>query len=432
MKATGTKTDRSTRVIATMAPVISDMAARAASAGVISGCSSSFASTASTTTMASSTTIPIASTIARSETVLIVNPSACIAAKVPTRAIGTAMTGTIVARSEPRKMKTTSTTRTKASISVTCTSWMLSSMKIGVVRHEGDARALREGQLPLRIRHGRLDACGGRKGVPARRQIDADQRCRGAVVGGHDIARACAEADARHVAHPQDRATGVGAQDDALEFGRVRQPALGRDVELQARLVQHRLRAHAPDGGLHVLALQRRDHVARGQAEGGQAVDVEIDVHGELVGREDAHVAHAGDTLERVDQVQVGVIGQRWAIYPVILGVKDDARQKRRRALESPDAKLAYLGRQERLGQRHAVLHVDHGDVGIGAHLEADRQGIAPVGARVRAHVDHVLDADHLVLDRLSDGLFGDLGAGAGIGRRHLRSAAARHRGKVR
>ena len=126
MKATGTKTDRSTSVIATMAPVISPMAAQAASAGVMPGFASIFASTASTTTMASSTTIPMARTRARSETVLSEKPIASITAKVPTSATGTAISGMIVARSEPRKMKTTMTTSTKASISVCSTSLMLS------------------------------------------------------------------------------------------------------------------------------------------------------------------------------------------------------------------------------------------------------------------------------------------------------------------
>ena len=62
MKATGTNTDNSTRVIAMMGAVISDIAFFVASAGENSGCSSMTRSTFSTTTMASSTTMPMAST----------------------------------------------------------------------------------------------------------------------------------------------------------------------------------------------------------------------------------------------------------------------------------------------------------------------------------------------------------------------------------
>ena len=70
MKAIGTNTDNSTRVIAMIGAVICAMAFLVASAGERSGSSSITRSTFSTTTMASSTTMPIASTIASSDTVL--------------------------------------------------------------------------------------------------------------------------------------------------------------------------------------------------------------------------------------------------------------------------------------------------------------------------------------------------------------------------
>ncbi len=127
MNATGTNTDSSTSVIATIAPVISPIARRAASAALMPGFSAITRSTFSTTTIASSTTMPIASTSASSETVLIENPSASITAKVPTSATGTAMIGTSVARRLPRNTNTTIATRMNASISVWITSSMLAT-----------------------------------------------------------------------------------------------------------------------------------------------------------------------------------------------------------------------------------------------------------------------------------------------------------------
>ena len=70
MKATGTKTESSTSVIAMIGPVIWFIALSVAAAGLRSGSSSRTRSTFSTTTIASSTTMPIASTIASRETVL--------------------------------------------------------------------------------------------------------------------------------------------------------------------------------------------------------------------------------------------------------------------------------------------------------------------------------------------------------------------------
>ncbi len=75
--------------------------------------------------------MPMASTSASSETVLAEKPSASITAKVPISDTGTAMIGTSVARTLPRKMKTTMATSTKASISV----WM--HLVDGVLHEDG-------------------------------------------------------------------------------------------------------------------------------------------------------------------------------------------------------------------------------------------------------------------------------------------------------
>ena len=123
MNATGTKTDSNTSVIATMAPVISPIARRAASAADMPGFSSITRSTFSTTTMASSTTMPMASTSASNDTVLSEKPMASMTAKVPISATGTATSGISVARTLPRKMNTTMMTSMKASTSV-CTTFV--------------------------------------------------------------------------------------------------------------------------------------------------------------------------------------------------------------------------------------------------------------------------------------------------------------------
>jgi hypothetical protein len=74
--------------------------------------------------MASSTTKPMASTRASRVSRLIVNPRASMMAKVPISDSGIATTGMSTERGEPRKAKITSMTMTRASTSVTATSWM--------------------------------------------------------------------------------------------------------------------------------------------------------------------------------------------------------------------------------------------------------------------------------------------------------------------
>ena len=116
MNAVGTNTAARMSAMATTGPETCSMALKAASRG--ESPSSIWCSTASTTTMASSTTRPMASTRPKSDSVLIEKPSSGKTMNVPTSATGTASSGMRVARKLWRKMKTTMTTRMRASTRV--------------------------------------------------------------------------------------------------------------------------------------------------------------------------------------------------------------------------------------------------------------------------------------------------------------------------
>ncbi|OPZ73941.1 MAG: hypothetical protein BWY82_00927 [Verrucomicrobia bacterium ADurb.Bin474] len=117
MKATGTNTAHSTSTIATTGEVTSFMDSIAASFEPIFR-SRMMRSVFSSTTIASSTTIPMARMSPKRVIMLMVNPSMAIPAKVPMIEIGTAIMGMMVARTLPRKMKTTHSTRIRASMKV--------------------------------------------------------------------------------------------------------------------------------------------------------------------------------------------------------------------------------------------------------------------------------------------------------------------------
>ncbi|MCY1527126.1 hypothetical protein D9M68_621830 [compost metagenome] len=123
-KPTGMNTAQSTRTMAMIGPVTSSMASIAASRGPIFLVAIT-RSTFSITTMASSTTMPMASTMPNRVSRLMEKPSMYMPAKVPISDTGIASTGISVARQFCRKMKTTSTTSTRASKKV----WITSSME---------------------------------------------------------------------------------------------------------------------------------------------------------------------------------------------------------------------------------------------------------------------------------------------------------------
>ena len=113
------KTADRTEVMATIGPVTSSMALRAASFGVSP--SAMWRSTFSTTTIASSTTMPIERTRPKRDKVFSEKPNIYMSANVPTKETGTATRGMIDARQVWRNSTTTMTTSTTASSSVMTT-----------------------------------------------------------------------------------------------------------------------------------------------------------------------------------------------------------------------------------------------------------------------------------------------------------------------
>ena len=127
-KATGMNTAHSTSTMAITAPDTSRIASSAASNAGMSF-SRIRRSTFSSTTMASSTTMPIASTRAKSVSVLMENPTTHRPAKAPMSDTGTAIIGISVARQVCRKRNTTASTSSAASKMVVFTSLIEASTK---------------------------------------------------------------------------------------------------------------------------------------------------------------------------------------------------------------------------------------------------------------------------------------------------------------
>ena len=132
MKVTGMKTAMNTRVVEIQAAVTS-LIASVTALRIFLLPLSSLAMTASTTTIASSTTVPIASTRAKSVSRLRENPASFTMAKVPMSDTMMEMVGMIVALKSCRKKYTTSTTRSMAMTSVSCTLYIEAKRKSSLV-----------------------------------------------------------------------------------------------------------------------------------------------------------------------------------------------------------------------------------------------------------------------------------------------------------
>ena len=162
------------------------------------------------------------------------------------------------------------------------------------------------------------------------------------------------------------------------------------------------------------------DDVLRHQAAHLQLVRIEPDPHRILAGAEHRDVADAGQPRQFVPDVDGGVVAQEQAVIGRIRRRQRHEQQDRRRLLLHGDALVLHRLRQLRQRARHPVLHQHLREVEVGADLERHGQRIGAVGAAVGLHVQHVLDAVDLLLDRQRHGIDHGLGAGAGIARRHL------------
>ena len=189
------------------------------------------------------------------------------------------------------------------------------------------------------------------------------------------------------------------------------------DVERVLELLARRRRRHADlaGGDLLALLLDRLDDVLRHQPARLQLVRIEPDPHRILAGAEHGDVADAGQARQLVPQVDGGVVGQEQAVVAGVRRRQRHEQQDRGRLLLHRDALVLHRLRQLRQRGRDAVLHQHLREVQVGADLEGDRQRIGAVGGAVGLHVEHVLDAVDLLLDRQRDGVDHGLGAGAGI-----------------
>ena len=174
-------------------------------------------------------------------------------------------------------------------------------------------------------------------------------------------------------------------------------------------------------GGVHlVLLLDRRDDLGDRDAALREHVRLHPHAHRVLARAEDRDLADARHARHRVVHVDVAVVRQELGVVGAVRRVEREERERARGRLLDRHAEAAHLARQLRLRLHVAHLREDLVDVRVGADLEVHVQrAVAGVGVD-RVHVDRVVDAAHLLLDRRGDRVLGRERVGADVGRREL------------
>ena len=293
-------------------------------------------------------------------------------------------------------------TRTIASNSVLITSLIDSrtkSLVSSAIRYSipsGKRRLHLLHRLAHRVRH--------HEAVGARLLVDGDDRRRHAVHLAVDDVLLQPDLGARDVADAHDGAAVLArAQDDVLVLLGLGVLRLRDDRERELDRARVRLLADLARAEELVLLADRVGDVGRRDAERGHAVRIHPDPH-RLVGHaHDLRLARAVDALQRVEHVDVGVVGDVVRAVAVVLGVDRHQHHDRRRLLLHVDALLHDGGRQLRHREVDAVLHLHLRDVGVGVEREVHRHRQLAGRRADRRHVEHVVDAVDLLLDRRGD-----------------------------
>ena len=256
--------------------------------------------------------------------------------------------------------------------------------------------------------------------VTAGKLVDGNDRGGVAVEASGDVVGLGAEFDTCHVLHLHDRTVLVGADHDVGELLLGDQTARGTDRESHLLAGRHRLRAGLARRIHRVLLIDSVVDLLRRDVEVGELGRIKPEAHRIGTRSEDRDARDTGQTGERIDDVDVGVVGEEDRVIPVIVGVEGKADQRRGRRLDDVDALLDHLLgklglglrltdlRQDLVGGRDRVVGED--DV----ELRLPRTGIQGV------HVLHVVNAVDLLLDRRRHGLLHRHRVGTGIGGRHL------------
>ena len=230
------------------------------------------------------------------------------------------------------------------------------------------------------------------------------QRYAGAAIhiGGRAVIRG-ADLDASDVAEARHPSLIVGFEDDIEELLRRGQPAQGLDVELIGLMGGNRRLVEDAGRDLDILGAQRGQDFARIETMGRDLVRIEPDAHRIVAGAEELDIAHPRQARQGVLHMQGRVVRDIETVARAVGRDEMDGEQDvGRRFPDLHPLALDVLG-QAGQGVLDAVLRQHLGDVQVGSDLEGHRDRDLAVAGRLAAHIEHVLDAVDLLLERRCD-----------------------------
>ncbi len=259
-----------------------------------------------------------------------------------------------------------------------------------------------------------LDELGGVQRVGARGQADEHAGGRLPVELRVAFVGLGSELGAGHIPEADRGAIRVDAEGDGPELlGRLEE-FLHIHGHIQPLALDGGEAARLAGGDLRVVGLHGLADVVGRDAVPHHAIRVEPDPHG-VLGAEGEDLADALHAADDILHIRGQVVAQVLGIHAAVRRGDGQDHEDVLRGLGDRDAHLLHdLGHQG-LGQLQLVLDLGPGGVGIGARLEGERDAAVAGGVAAGGHVEQPVQARHLLLDDLGDGVLHGLGGGPGI-----------------
>src|SRR4029450_12549979 len=184
------------------------------------------------------------------------------------------------------------------------------------------------GKVGLGVLEERANPVGGVDRVGARRQKHNND-ARGFLVNPAEVSVVLrTQLHTPEIVHAQERSVRLGSDHDPVELLRLEQSAGGVYRVLEVRSRGNGRLADRACSVLAVLRLDRNGEVGGGNTELRHLVRIDPDAHSIVFGRDQACLAHAGNTADLVHQVNGGVVIQKQRIIPAVGGYERDSHQE--------------------------------------------------------------------------------------------------------
>ena len=222
------------------------------------------------------------------------------------------------------------------------------------------------GEVTAQFRHLGLDGIGRIQRVGAGGLSNGDASRLFSIEHGLDVIDLCPQLGAAHITDPHDGSVRIGAQGNVCKLLGGRKHVLNDDGCVQTLPLHRRRSSELAGGYLHIVGLDRRDHIRHGQTVIRQLFRIEPNAHG-IPAAIDLHLADTRHTRQNRFQRRFGIVRQIDVVHSAVFRDQSHHHQVIPRGFDDLDTPIFDHVGQACLGGLGLVLNLRPGKIGTGS-----------------------------------------------------------------